>query len=48
MDESLMKTLWNSVFIQLYLDYDIKKEFLPQFDAHVDKIRLFIQSVSSE
>ncbi len=47
-DESLMKTLWNSVFIQLYLDYDIKKEFLPQFDAHVDKIHLFLQSVFSE
>ena len=47
-DESLMKTLWNSVFIQLYLDYDIKKEFLPQFDAHVEKMHLFLQSIFSE
>lgn len=29
-------------------DYDIKKEFLPQFDAHVEKMHLFLQSIFSE
>ena len=35
---SLMDMLWKSFHVALYLDYDIEKDFYPQYLANVEKL----------
>lgn len=31
-----LKIIWEDVFVKLYIDYDIKKDFLSQFHNNID------------
>lgn len=38
--EKWLQPLWNAMFFKLCLDYDIKQEFMPQFQRNADKLLL--------
>ena len=41
--ESLMELLWKSFHVALYLDYDIEKDFYPQYLANVEKLNHLLE-----
>lgn len=36
--EKLLQPLWSTMFFKLYLDYDLNKEFMPQFNRNADNL----------
>ena len=40
-----MQMLWSATYIGLYLNYDMKQEFLPQFEENVQKVFKFLAMV---
>lgn len=43
--ESTLESLWNGIYVALYQDYDITKEFLPQFLSNRDKLMSFLRTI---
>lgn len=42
-----MEMLWTSVYVGLYLSYDMKKEFLPQFEDNASKLVSIIKNLEA-
>lgn len=38
-----MELLWKSFHVALYLDYDIEKDFYPQYLANVEKLNHLLE-----
>lgn len=43
--EYVLDTLWSAIYQALYLDYDTKQEFMPQFQATADKLLLLSEEL---
>ena len=41
--EVVMQSLWNAIYMLLYLNYDIDKEFLPQFQRNMNNLLEMLQ-----
>lgn len=42
----LMQHLWNQIVVPMYLDYDISKEFMPQFKVNAAKLKALCEAFS--
>ena len=38
MEPDTMHTIWNIALLMLYVDYDTKEEFMPQFEMNIEKL----------
>ena len=45
MDSELMKTVWNVVFVMIYLNYDPEQDFFDQFSANSKRITEHMKKV---
>jgi len=45
--DRVMDMIWSSCYFALYLDYDAKKEFLPQFKENSRKLKTVIEEIKS-
>lgn len=47
-DVETMKQFWSEALDDMYLEYDLKQEFLPQFDGNVAKLFLTIYKIVAD
>lgn len=38
LSSDVMELAWSATFVELYLEYDMSKDFLPQFEENSEKI----------
>ena len=43
-----MSALWNIIFHFLYVDYNMEKDFLPQFEANIAKLQGLVATIGGE
>ena len=42
-----METVWDAVFVYLYIDYDIQQDFMPQFEKNSEKVLQILSTIPS-
>lgn len=47
-DHDFMKKVWSEIYIDLYLRYDPKQDFMPQYEKNVQKQKDFLHSILSD
>ena len=48
LSEDSMVAVWNLTLVKLYLDYDMGKEFMPQFKENAEEILAFMRKMPTK